>query len=212
MPTRPLSAIAAQPAAGQRVPKPAAGACYLMLLLADIRMIMRVLAAHGLGIDTRCPAEHAKHVREGARSQTRRCEIFVACLLEPLAFTGSIPHRLECRFPPPSRCRQRSARLLEPVALGASLHSRSFNTTTSSIVSATSRLSFTLAIGLEPMAPQWLDFLKPLQAAGIRHVHAAILGLQLVKLAGLRPCLRQTSATVSPFCVTIDSLDQSLNA
>ena len=96
-----------------------------------------------------------------------------------------VSHRPECRFPPLGWCRQR-------------FPGRSFSTTTSSIVSATSRLSFALAIGLEPMAPQWLDFLKRFQPPGIRHVHAAIFGLQLVKLAGLMPCLRQTSATVSP--------------
>ena len=52
IPIRPLPAIAAQSSAGQRIAKPAAYARYLMNLLADIRMIRRALALHGLGIDT----------------------------------------------------------------------------------------------------------------------------------------------------------------
>ena len=98
------------------VAKPAALLGDLMPLLAKLPMIWRLSRDTVMGSTP-------------TRSQSRRREIFVACSCGPIAFTGSIPHRLECRFPPLSRCRQRCP-------------SKSFSTTTSSIVSATRRLSF----------------------------------------------------------------------
>ena len=57
------------------IAKPAAGARDLMHLLADIRMIRRALAPHGLGIDTNQVAD-------------------------PTLRDFVLPHHPECRFPP----------------------------------------------------------------------------------------------------------------
>lgn len=76
-----------------------------------------------------------------------------------------------------------------PVAAHGFDPNRSFRTTLSSIASARRRFSFALfARSLEPMAftGSLFGLLQPL---GVRQVHPAILGLELVERRGAQPVL-----------------------
>jgi hypothetical protein len=112
------------------IAKPAPLLSDLVHFQTDLRVVGRMLAPHGLGIDTDQDTDPALRDRMTLR-RSQHC-------IPPL-------HRRRQGFP-----------------------SRSFRTTLSNMTSATRRFSLALAIGLEPMAPLWLDFLKLFQASGVR--------------------------------------------